>query len=69
MTLWEKKMDQEITASELEYLRIQLQRETNYIEAAKLQKELAEKETIYNEQFIRRLKEIENGGTGVVGSR
>lgn len=53
-------MDNEITASELEYLKIRLARETNYIEAAKLQKELMEKEAIYNEQFIKRLKEIEN---------
>jgi len=62
-------MDQEITASELEYLRIRLSKETNYVEAAKLQKELEEKETIFNEQFIRRLKEIENDGKGLVGSR
>ena len=62
-------MDQEITASELEYLRIRLSRETNYVEAAKLQKELEEKEAIFNEQFARRLKEIENDGKGLVGSR
>lgn len=62
-------MDQEITGSEIEYLKIQLARETNYITAAKLQKELQEKEAIYNEQFIRRLKEIENDGKGLVGPR
>lgn len=63
-------MDQEpITAGEIEYLRIMLQRETNYIEAAKLQKELVEKETLYDEQFAKRLKEIENDGKGMVGSR
>lgn len=69
MILWEKKMEQEITAGDIEYLRLRLSRETNYIEAAKLQKELEEKETIFNEQFIRRLKEIENDGKGLVGSR
>lgn len=62
-------MEQEITAGDIEYLRLRLSRETNYIEAAKLQKELEEKETIFNEQFIRRLKEIENDGKGLVGSR
>lgn len=69
MNLWEKKMDQEITAGDIQYLKIRLSRETNYVEAAKLQKELEEKEELFNEQFIRRLKEIENDGTGVVGSR
>lgn len=58
-----------ITASELEYLRIRLQRETNYIEAAKLQKELVEKEAIYDEMFKKRLEEINNDGQGLVGSR
>ena len=53
-------MEETITSSELEYLRIQLARETNYITAAKLQKELQEKELIYDEQFRKRLKEIEN---------
>ena len=63
-------MDQEvITASELEYLRIRLSREINYIEAAKLQKELVEKEEIYDEQFRKRLEEINNDGKGMVGSR
>ena len=69
MILWEKKMEQEITAGDIEYLRLRLSRETNYIEAAKLQKELEEKEVLFNEQFIRRLKEIENDGKGLVGSR
>ena len=62
-------MEQEITGSEIEYLKIRLARETNYIEAAKLQQELIEKEAIYNEQFIKRLKEIENDGKGMVGPR
>lgn len=62
-------MDQEITASELEYLRIRLQRETNYIEAAKLQKELSEKEAIYEEMFRKKLEEINNDGKGLVGPR
>lgn len=62
-------MDNEVTASELEWLRIRLQRETNYIEAAKLQKELAEKEVIYDEMFRKKLEEINNDGKGLVGSR
>lgn len=63
-------MNQEpITAGEIEYLRIRLQRETDYIEAAKLQKELIEKEALYDEQFRKRLEEIENDGQGLVGSR
>lgn len=62
-------MEQEITAGDIEYLRIQLSRETNYITIAKLQKELEEKEAIFNEQFIRRLKEIENDGKGIIGPR
>lgn len=54
-------MDQEIiTGSEIEWLRIQLSRETNYIEAAKMQKELIEKEALYDKQFRERLKEIES---------
>lgn len=64
------KVNQEpITAGEIEYLRIRLQRETDYIEAAKLQKELIEKEALYDEQFRKRLEEIENDGQGLVGSR
>ena len=62
-------MEQEITSSDIEWLRIRLARETNMVEAAKLQKELEEKEALFNEQFIRRLKEIENDGKGLVGSR
>lgn len=69
MISWEKKMDQEITASELEYLRIRLSRETNYVEAAKLQKELVEKEAIYDEMFRKKLEEINNDGKGMVGPR
>lgn len=60
-------MNDEITASEIEYLRIRLSRESNYIEAAKLQKELIEKEAIFEERFRQRLKEIENDGQGLVG--
>lgn len=62
-------MNEIITASELEYLKIRLSRETNHVEAAKLQHELLEKETIYDQQFAQRLKEIENDGKGLVGSR
>lgn len=69
MNLWRMKMDQEITSADIEWLRIRLSRETNMVEAAKLQKQLEESEVIFNEQFIRRLKEIENAGTGLVGSR
>ena len=58
-----------ITQSELEYLRIMLQRETSMIEAAKLQKELVEKEAAFDLQHAARLKEIENDGKGIIGSR
>ena len=62
-------MNDIITAADIEYLKTRLSRETNYIEAAKLQHELQEKEAIFNEQFIKRLKEIENDGKGIIGSR
>ena len=57
------------TQSDLEWLSIQLQREKNPVEAAKLQKELEEKTKIVDELFKQRLKEIENDGKRVVGSR
>jgi hypothetical protein len=57
-----------ISENELEGLRSRLSRESNNVEAAKLQKELYEKEALYHEQFVNRLKEIENAGTGMVGS-
>ena len=59
----------EPTLSELEWLRIQLQRERNPVEAAKLQKELMEKSAILDRLYEQRLKEIENDGKGLVGSR
>lgn len=62
-------MNDIITASDIEYLKFRLSRETDYIEAAKLQKELQEKEAIYDHQFAQRLKEIENDGKRLVGSR
>lgn len=62
-------MNEIITQSELEYLRISLQREGNPVEAAKLQKELLEKEAIFFEQHTARLREIENDGQRLVGSR
>lgn len=57
------------TQSDLEWLSIQLQREKNPVEAAKLQKELEEKTKIVDELFKQRLKEIENDGKRMVGSR
>ena len=57
------------TLSELEYIRIMLQRSSDPIEAAKLQKELSEKTAIVDELFRKRLEEIENDGQGLVGSR
>ena len=59
----------EPTLSELEWLRIQLQRERNPVEAAKLQKELMEKSAILDRLYEQRLKEIENDGKGLVGPR
>ena len=59
----------EPTLSELEWIRIQLQRERNPVEAAKLQKELMEKSEILDRLYEQRLKEIENDGKRVVGSR
>lgn len=70
MISWEKKMTEQIvTQSDVEYLRILLTRETNMVEAAKLQKELQEKEALLYLQHEARLKEIENDGKGLVGSR
>ena len=62
-------MNQTVTQSELEYLRILLQHETNLVEAAKLQKEIHEKEETLMQLHAQRLKEIENDGKGFIGSR
>lgn len=57
------------TQANIEWLIIQLQRETNPVEAAKLQKEIEEQSTLLDQLYIQRLKEIENDGKGLVGSR
>lgn len=62
-------MNHTVTQSEVEYLRVMLQRETDMIEAAKLQKEIAEKEEELMRLHLMRLQEIENGGKGIIGSR
>lgn len=62
-------MNHTVTQSEVEYLRVMLQRETDMIEAAKLQKEIAEKEEELMRLHLMRLQEIENDGKGIIGSR
>lgn len=69
MILWEKTMQQEITSTELDILRSRLNTEMNYIEVAKLQKELAEKEFIYEQQFRARLEQMEKEGSGIIGPK
>lgn len=61
-------MNETITAGDIEYLKIRLSRETDYIEIAKLQKELEIKEASYHAAALERLKEIENDGKRLVGS-
>jgi len=61
-------MNQEISSIDIESLRIRIDREHNYIEVAKLQKELSELETLYDAQCRKRLEEIENDGSGFIGS-
>lgn len=55
------------TQSDIEWLTIQLQRERNPVEAAKLQHEIEVKSVLLDELFKQRLKEIENDGQGLVG--
>lgn len=62
-------MQQEITPNEIEYLRSRLNTELNFIEVAKLQKELAEKEIMFAEQCRRRLEQIEKDGNGTIGPK
>jgi hypothetical protein len=57
------------TQSDIEWLTILLQRERDPVEAAKLQKEIEEKSAIVDELFRQKLKEIENDGKRLVGSR
>ena len=57
------------TQADIEWLTIQLQRETNPVEAAKLQKQIEEQSALVNQLYMQRLKEIENDGKGLVGSR
>lgn len=57
------------TQADIEWLSIQLQRETNPVEAAKLQKQIEEQSALLNQLYMQRLKEIENDGKGLVGSR
>lgn len=57
------------TQADIEWLTIQLQRETNPVEAAKLQKQIEEQSALVDQLYMQRLKEIENDGKRVVGSR
>ena len=57
------------TQADIEWLTIQLQRETNPVEAAKLQKQIEEQSALVDQLYMQRLKEIENDGKGLVGSR
>lgn len=57
------------TQSDIEWLTIQLQHESNPVEAAKLQHEIEVKSARLDELFKQRLKEIENDGQRVVRPR
>lgn len=56
------------TQADIEWLTIQLQRETNPVEAAKLQKQIEEQSALVDQLYMQRLKEIENT-SAIIGSK